>query len=397
MNKLNSSGSVGVLPLVSGITFLSFLDINLLIPIISLYASGIGAGTGAIGLIVGMYSIINTPTSLVAGRLIDRLGYKAPLTAGLLISTISMFSYSLTRLPFQLALVRAIHGIGGGLTSPATMSAITEHSGTMRRGKAMGFYGMSIALANLVGFALSGIVVSRFGYLTLFWFGTAMLGLGSALSILLPGPKESRSRTSGAHRGFRQMRSLLMRKGLAVSYSSIFAQYFAFGALVTLLPLYVRELGMEAFHVGMLMTAFTVMFIAVQFPSGAISDRIGRIMPVAAGLSLGIVSLFILPSLTTFPLLIAVMSLYGIGFGMLFPSASALVGDHSAPDERGIAMGVFHGLLTGGVAVGAVTIGWVAEISGIQQGLLSASTVMVMALILTLITRKAEIAGVTCL
>lgn len=123
MRKLSQSRPRTVLPFISGITFLSFLGINLLISIIALYAYGLGAGTGIIGLIVAMYSITNTPANLISGRLIDRLSYKAPLIAGLVISAASMLSYSLARLPLHLALVRAIHGMGGGLTSPATMSA----------------------------------------------------------------------------------------------------------------------------------------------------------------------------------------------------------------------------------------------------------------------------------
>lgn len=386
--KLNQWRPCPVLPLISGITFLSFLDINLLIPVMALYAAQLGATTAVIGLIVGMYSVINTPANLVSGRLIDRFGYKAPLLTGLFISAVSMFSYSLTRLPVHLALVRAIHGLGGGLTSPATMSAITEHAGETQRGRAMGFYGMAIALANLVGFALSGLITSRLGYRELFWFGTIMLVLGIALSLLLPGVGGRGSGAGGVRHGLRQIKTLWQRKGLAVSYATIFAQYFTFGGLVTLLPLYVRSLGMDAFHVGMMLTAFTVMFIVMQYPGGVISDRLGRIRLVALGLGLGIISLVILPRLTTFPPLVAAMSLFGVAFGILFPSASALVGDYSTPGERGMATGIFHALLTAGVAVGAITIGWTGEVAGIRQGLQLAPAVMSLVLVLIVAARR---------
>jgi len=73
-----------VLPVTSAITFLGFLDTHLLIPVIALYASSVGASMGMVGLIVGLYSIINTPANIVFGRLIDRVGYKAPLIGGLI-------------------------------------------------------------------------------------------------------------------------------------------------------------------------------------------------------------------------------------------------------------------------------------------------------------------------
>lgn len=390
MNELSQPQPRRALPLISVVTFLSFLDINLLIPVMALYASGLGASPGIIGLIIGLYSIVNTPANILSGRLIDKVGFKIPLIAGLIGSAVSMFGYSLVRLPSHLALVRAIHGIGGGLKSPATMAGITEYSEQSRRGKAMGLYGMSIAAANLVGFGLSGVIVSRLGYQTLFMLGTIMLAIGAVVGLSLPKTRRHDSTAAKTSLGqdFQKAKGLLRRRGLLVSYSAIFAQYFAFGGVVTLLPLYVKGLGMEAFHVGMLLTIFTVMFIALQPPSGSISDRIGRLMPVCIGLSLGIVSLLILPSVTTFPLLMVAMALYGIAFGMIFPSVSALVADHSVPAERGMASGLFHALLTAGVAVGAIAAGWVGEIVGIKQGLLSSPGVLVLALAVALTALK---------
>ena len=159
------------------------------------------------------------------------------------------------------------------------------------------------------------------------------------------------------------------RKGLTIAYSSIFAQYFSFGGVVTLLPLYVKSLGMEAFHVGMLLATFAVMFILLQFPSGVLSDRTGRLIPTALGLLLGIVSLVALPFLSTFLLLLAAMVLYGTAYGLLFPSVSALVAERTVPEERGLATGIFHALLTAGVAIGAPVMGWVGEVWGVRLGL----------------------------
>ena len=68
-----------VFPVTSAITFLGFLDTHLLIPVMALYASSLGANIGMVGLIVGLYSIINTPANIIFGRLIGRKGYKEPL------------------------------------------------------------------------------------------------------------------------------------------------------------------------------------------------------------------------------------------------------------------------------------------------------------------------------
>ncbi len=154
--------------------------------------------------------------------------------------------------------------------------------------------------------------------------------------------------------------------------------------MVTLLPLYVKNLGMEAFDVGMLLATFAIMFIILQFPSGAVCDKVGRLIPTTVGLGLSIVSLVILPSLATFPLLAVVMALYGTAYGVLFPSVSALVADHTTPEERGLATGLFHAFLTAGVAIGAPIMGWVGEITRVELGLALSASILVLALVVAL-------------
>jgi len=386
MNKLKPPQTAKVLPVTFVVTFLGFLDTHLLIPVMALYAAELGASVGIIGLIIGLYSITNTPANILFGRLIDRVGYKLPLIAGLIGDALSMFLYSLCRLPIHLALVRVFHGTSGGMVGPATMSITADYSDKARKGRTMSFYGMSLAAATLVGYGLSGILVSRLGYQALFLLGVVVLAIGAILSFSLPSQRQKGSiiTETSLGEGVKKVKDLLSRRGLTATYCSIFAQYFTFGSVVTLLPLYMKGLGMEAFHVGMLLAIFAIMFIIIQLPSGTLSDKVGRLKPTAIGLSLGIISLILLPSLRVFPLLATVMALYGIAYGLLFPSISALVADHTIPEERGMATGMFHALITAGVAVGAPVMGWAGEIVGIELGLALTSGIMVVALVVAL-------------
>ncbi len=384
MNELRQPQARGVLPIISVVTFLGFLDTHLLIPILALYASELGASVGIIGLIIGLYSLTNTPANILFGWLIDKVGYKVPLIAGLIGDALSMFFYSICRLPIHLALVRTFHGISGGLIGPSTMSITADYSERTQKGRAMGFYGMSLAAATLVGYGLSGVIASRLGYQAVFLFGAILLVVGTMLSLLLPGAKKSIAAKTSLGEGFAKAKDLLKRRGLTISYCSIFAQYFAFGGVVTLLPLYIKSLRMEVFHVGMLLAIFAIMFIILQFPSGSVSDKAGRLIPTASGLSLGIVALVILPSVGIFPMLAGVMALYGAAYGILFPSISALITDHTRPKERGMATGIFHALLTAGVAIGAPIMGWIGEAYGVKLGLVLCPGVMVLALVIVL-------------
>ncbi|MFC1914105.1 MFS transporter [Chloroflexota bacterium] len=371
-----------ILVVASVITFLGFLDTHLLIPIMAIYASELGASVGLIGLIIGLYSLTNTPANVIFGRLIDRVGYKFPLIVGLIGDAVSMSLYSVSRLPVHLALVRVLHGSTGGMVGPATMSLMAEHSAEPQRGRAMAYYGTSLAAATLAGYGLSGFLTSRLGYRAVFLLGAILLVLGASLSFLLPKDNGQHSDLviTSFGESWARMRSLLARKGPVIAYISIFAQYFTFGGVVTLLPLHIRNMGMEAFHVGMLMAAFAIVFIILQYPIGALSDRVGRLRPTVAGISLSMVALITIPSVHTFPLLLVAMALYGAAYGVLFPSISALVIGGTAAEERGMATGIFHALLTAGVAIGAPVMGGIGQIAGVGIGLLLNSVVIILAL-----------------
>jgi len=390
MNELSRPRTKNILPVISFVTFIGFLDTHLLIPVMALYAYELGAGIGIVGLIIGLYSIVNTPANIFVGRLVDRVGYRLPLVAGLIGDAVSMFLYTLCRVPFHLALVRVLHGITGGMVGPSTMSAIAHHGGETRRGRSMAVYGMSLAAATLVGYGLSGFIASRLGYKVVFWLGGALLVIGAALALWLPGRgrRDTTALKTSPGGGWQKVKDLLRRRGLISPYCTIFAQYFSFGGVVTLLPLYLKNQGMEAFHVGILLAVFAVLFIVLQMPVGVLSDRVGRTGLTAAGLALGIVALALLPWMTDFPLLIVVMALYGAAYGMIFPSVSAMVAEHTATEERGLGTGIFHALLTAGVAIGAPVMGWAGSVVGVERGLILSAGVMVLALAVTMIIRK---------
>jgi len=372
-----------VLPLISLVTFLGFLDSHLLLPIMALYASSLGAGAGVIGIIIGLYSITNTVANVVFGRLIDKIGYKFPLLAGLLGDAISMALYTICRFPVCLAAVRSVHGASGGMVGPATMSAAANYSGR-KKGRAMGVYGMSLAAATFVGFGVSGVLAAKFGYNAVFLFGAVLLLIGVVISLPLPKTEKPMVEPSSDV----DKMNLLKRRGLVIAYLGVFSQYFTLGGVVTLLPLYVAGLHMEAFHVGMLLATFSITSFIIQVPCGALSDRIGRVLLIAISLILCMLSLVLIPLVAAFPLLAGAMVLYGIAHGALFPSVSALIADNTAPEERGIATGIFHALITIGVALGAPVTGWIGEIVGTEGGLTSTAVVPIVVLVITVIAKR---------
>ena len=367
------------------LTLVGFMDTHLIIPIVAIYATTLNASVGMVGLIVGSYSIANTAANILFGRLIDKTGVKMPLLGGLIGDALAMFLYTLCRLPIHLVLVRVFHGIAGGLVGPSTMTIAVKGASEKQRGRTMAFYGMSLALATIVGYALSGLIASRLSYHWVFYAGAMFSASGAIVARHLPndvGAERIRpsSFPSLSRENYNEIIALIKRRGAFVAYFCVFGQYFALGSVATLLPLYLKTLGMGVLQVGMLLTIFAIAFFLTQLRSGIVSDRMGRHIPLIVGIGLCTASLAFVPNQDSLKVLMVLMAVYGVSHALIFPSTSALLADHTTPGERGKATGIFHAMLTGGVAAGALVMGFTAGIVGIRLAIALSCSVLLSAL-----------------
>jgi len=348
----------GILPLVFGITFLGFIDSQMTVPIMRLYADSLGAGVAVAGFIIGMYSIVNTPANVVFGPVVDRFGRKILLLLGLIGDAICMFLYTLCSTPQQLFIVRGFHGLSGAVLGLATASIIADYSPVEKRGRGMGFYAIAMGLAPLVGMGLCGLIMrDPAGFNTVFYTGSALLVVGAVLAFLLP---RSEAKGKAESLDFKRIGAIAAKKPNIASYAAIFSQWFMMGVIVVLLPAYMVGLSLTGFHVAMVMVATTAACVAVNYPAGLWADRVGRKIPSVIGLALLVISINLIPLVTGLGQLVGLGILQGVGMGCVLPPVLALISDNTEKGERGTAMGIFQALITLGVAVGAPLTGALA-------------------------------------
>ena len=347
-------------------TMLGTMDSNALVPVIALYAQHVGADLVTIGIIVGLFSAVHAPANLLFGRIADRFGRKLPLQVGLLWDAISLFLYSLATTPLTLALVRVSHGIGSGLAGPSSMALMADTSTPERKGRAMALYGMSLALAVVIGFGIAGPIVARFGYSVLFYVLSAGLLAGFVIAIPISEPPQTAPRAMPWHR----LVSYAGRPSPAAGYAAIFSLYFILGAFVALVPLHLQqELGYGALAVGLSFTAFAILSLLLHYPAGILADRYGPATPATVGLVAVAIAMACIPLIRALPTLLVLMALFGVGHGFVFPSASALISRGADPQQHGLVTGLFYALLVAGVAVGAPIMAAVASVSTFGTGI----------------------------
>ncbi|MEN3746702.1 MFS transporter [Sphingomonas sp. HF-S3] len=116
-----------------------------------------------------------------------------------------------------------------------------------------------------------------------------------------------------------------------------------------------RELGFSPGEMGILMSASTVGLMIGAALGGRLSDRYGR--RSALLLSMLMLGLFSLATakVSTFPILVTVRLLAGLGLGGAFPNLIALTSESAPPRYRATALSFMYcGLPIGGAAAGAL-------------------------------------------
>jgi len=136
-----------------------------------------------------------------------------------------------------------------------------------------------------------------------------------------------------------------------------------------LLPLFAASLGASSVFVGFVVASYWLTRIFVEFPSGLISDRIGRRIPIIVGLLISSISA-VWSSFSTNPFdLTLARSVWGIGAALFFSPATALLVDLFKVG-RGRALGTFQGIEFVGSFLGAPLGGYLAELFGFNIALI---------------------------
>jgi MFS family permease len=284
-------------------TFMGTMDSNAMVPVIALYAVYLDPAIDSlyIGIIVAMYSIVHIPANIVFGRLADKIGLRNPFIIGLFWDAVSVLLYTLATDPFQLLLVRMSHGLGGGFVGPSSMGIASRMAPQDRKGRMMAKYGMALALSVIMGFAIGGMVIERFGYHPFFYVLSSILFIAVIFAIGVKEPEGFQRVKTRFGEDLRDFIALLRRKAVMLSYSSIFSLYFVMGAFTVLVPLYMEGFGMGTTEVVIAFSTFAILSVVVHYPSGILCDKMGAKVPALAGLIAITAAMLMLPFFNTLP------------------------------------------------------------------------------------------------
>ncbi|MBE0429776.1 MAG: MFS transporter [Thermoleophilia bacterium] len=142
---------------------------------------------------------------------------------------------------------------------------------------------------------------------------------------------------------------------------SVYALAFASGVIMTgfmmlipLLPAYSEELGFNEYEIGLLVAAFFIGRVLLQFPLGILSDHIGRRHIIWAALLLFAFATTAYALTETVSVMIALRTLQGVASSAFVVGAQSYINDRTPSRSRGLANGVMSSAINIGVIAGPV-------------------------------------------
>jgi multidrug resistance protein len=163
--------------------------------------------------------------------------------------------------------------------------------------------------------------------------------------------------------------SLRSSRALAVALvtASVFTDILAYSIAVPVLPHLSRQFGASPTLIGLLFGSFGVTLLMVSVPMGAISDRIGRRIPLVGGLVVLAGSSVMFAFAPRMSWLFAARLVQGAADAVTWVVGFALVADLYTAEERGGVMGLVMSGSTFGFMIGPTLGGWLYETGGVRM------------------------------
>lgn len=373
--------------------FFSHFVMLALPPLFPLLMPELGIGYAAAGGLLGVLALATGVTQIPMGFVVDRIGGRAVLVAGLALMGGALALVPLTDGYWSLFALLVVAGIGNSVFHPADYAILAARVDAAHFGRAVsihtfaGYLGWAAVPPSMLG--LTALVDWRMALGLVGMAGLAIAAVMLWRARLLDGMAQHPPRGEPAREA----------GGLALMRSTPMVMMFLFFVLTgmggqgilafTIVGLPLIH-GVDSQTASSILTAHLVACAVGVLAGGWLADRTARHNLVAslsiAGMALSI--LLVAAAWAPLPAMVAAMVLGGLLYGICSPSRDILVKQASTASSTGVAFGFTATGLSIGSTLGPVAFGWVMDLGRPDLVFVGIAALMALSVLTVLATRR---------
>src|SRR5438874_9716699 len=165
--------------------FMTLLDLTIVNIAISSILDGLHASLDQVLWVLNAYSLLYAVLLITSARLGDIYGPRNLFAVGVVIFTVASAFSGLAQDPMQLILSRALQGLGAAGLAPQGLPLMMSLFPVEKRGGVFAIYGVIAGLAVVAGPTVGGLLVTHFGWRSIFTVNLPIGVITFSLAMLL--------------------------------------------------------------------------------------------------------------------------------------------------------------------------------------------------------------------
>jgi MFS transporter, DHA2 family, methylenomycin A resistance protein len=292
------------------------LDGTLITVALPTVARDLHVSSGSTAIVLSAYFVAYALALLPGGSLVDRYDARRLALIGLGLFALGAAAGAIADSIGALVATRVVMGVGAGLVSPAALAGAVSGFPPERRGSALGIWGASAGVSNLLGPVMGGVLTVALGWRA-DWWALVPLALLAAVAVVRFVP-------STVH-GEEADHPALNRAVLNASAVAALTFAVMIGSFYLAEQYLQRAAGFSALGASAVLVVVALLVGLAAPVAGRLVDEYGERLPAVAGflaaggglLVLGIPGVPLDSAVTILPLIPV-----GLGLGMLFVPTS---------------------------------------------------------------------------
>lgn len=344
--------------------FFVFICFYSLVPTLPLFAKDkFHSDNTQIGLILTVYALAALVSRPFAGVWMKKFGKKQMAIAATALYAAASLAYFAVNSYWLLIALRIVHGFAFGIATTATGTIAADVVPKKRMGEGLGYYGMFMSMAMVIGPFLGLTLIQHVSFPVLFAVLMVFSILGFAGSSLVRRDSLGATKPEGETKAVARfsLRDIFEPAAIPIALCG-FLMSFAYGGISAFVSVYGTSLGFMKFT-NYFFAVYALMVVLPRPILGRLFDRKGAHGVIYPGIILFVLGLLALShSYSSFGFL-ASAAVLGLGYGALAPSFQALAVQAAPSHRKGFATSTYLFFFDAGVATGSMLLGTVAGYS----------------------------------